>query len=189
MDYRRAVEEVMDDPRYKRNVAFGEPRPGHPEGSVKNHIAELESNLEQLNHRLNGKIDYWKLMFLIHVHDTFKVDAVKGVSARDPRSHGALAREFAGDFIDDPDILAMIQFHDENYFLWKQFRATGEYDTGSFMELLRIIDDWDLFLAFTIIDGNTRGKELDNLTWFIAKVRRYKDTFVDESWVLKIDDE
>jgi hypothetical protein len=185
MDYKKAVENVMIDPRYKRNVEWGKPRPGHPEGKVKYHIAELESNLAQLKHRLTGKNDYWKLMLLIHVHDMFKAEASKGVPATDPRSHGSLAREFASDFINDKDLLTIIQYHGVSYFLWRQLRATGEYDTKVFMDLLSIIDNWDLFLAFTIIDGNTKGKDIEKLPWFIAEVRRYKETLVDESWVQK----
>jgi hypothetical protein len=114
---------------------------------------------------------------------------VKGVSATDPRSHGSLAREFASEFIDDQDMLTMIQYHDENYLLWKQYKATGQYDTESFMDLLRMIENWDLFLAFSIIDGNTRGKDLDNLSWFIGEVRRHRNTLVDESWILKQNDD
>ena len=42
------VAQVISDPRYQKNIEYGEPRSGHPEGKVKYHIAELEENLEKL---------------------------------------------------------------------------------------------------------------------------------------------
>ena len=69
---KQIVERVMADPRYQENIEYGEPRSGHPEGKVKYHIAELEENLEKMASRGISEVQYWKLKFLIHVHDTFK---------------------------------------------------------------------------------------------------------------------
>jgi hypothetical protein len=176
---------ILADERYKRNIDFEYDRPhsGHPEGKVKNHIAELEANLERLKHRLTEE-DYWKLKFLIHVHDTFKAEANQaGVPTTDPRSHESLARAFASEFTDDADLLNIIQYHDENYTLWKQYKNRGDYDREWFQFLLDTIKDWDFFLAFTIIDGNTQGKDIEKLAWFINQVKLYKQTIVDETWV------
>ena len=41
------VTRVVSDPRYLKNIEYGRPRHGHPEGKVKFHIAELEANLEK----------------------------------------------------------------------------------------------------------------------------------------------
>ena len=56
------VKQVIADPRYQRNIEYGEPRSGHPEGRVKYHIAELEENLDDLAPRIS-KDQYWKLKF------------------------------------------------------------------------------------------------------------------------------
>ena len=45
---REVIEKILADPRYQTNIEYGEPRPGHPEGKVKVHIADLEANLVQL---------------------------------------------------------------------------------------------------------------------------------------------
>lgn len=172
------------DSRYQRNIEYGEPRSGHPEGKIKYHIAELEENLERLVSRGITEEQYWNLKFLIHVHDTFKADAIGDVPIRSPNSHASLARKFASEFIDNEDLLNMIQFHDVNYSLWKQFVATGFYDIQRFHDLLATIQDWDLFLMFLIIDGSTQGKERSKLIWFIQEIVKHKDTVVDESWVL-----
>jgi hypothetical protein len=178
------VEKVVTDPRYIKNVEYGEPRSGHPEGKVKSHIADLEANLEVLKPRLSSEADYWKLKFLIYVHDTFKAEAEPDTPVLNPRSHASLAKGFAAEFTDDKDLLNMIQFHDENYALWKQFARNGSYDSRRFQLLLDTIQDWNLFLAFTIVDGCTAGKERSKLAWFIDEVNQHKNTNVNESWVL-----
>ncbi len=180
------VEKIITDPRYQKNIEYGEPRPGHPEGKVKLHIADLEVNLENLKRmgRIQRKEDYWKLKFMIHVHDLFKADAEKNSPTLHPRNHATLARQYASQFTDDTDLLNMIQFHDENYKLWKQFLQTGSYNLKQFQSLLTAIHDWDLFLLFIIIDGCTKGKDYQKIHWFISEVRKFKTTLVETSWVL-----
>jgi hypothetical protein len=178
------VERIMADPRYQKNIEYGEPRSGHPEGKIKFHIAELEENLEKLVVRGISAEQYWKLKFLIHVHDTFKADAIPNSRILNPSSHASLARKFAAEFIQDEDLLNMIQLHDVNYALWQQFRHTGSYDLARLQHLLDTIQDWELFMLFLIIDGSTRGKERSKLLWFMREAAKYKDTVVDESWVL-----
>ena len=185
MDYQKILKLVLTDERYRENIEFEYPvtQSGHPERKVSNHIAELEVNLEKLKNRLSREEDYWKLKFLIHVHDTFKAKASReGVSTTDPRSHESLAREFASEYIDDADMLNIIQYHDENYTLWKGFKKTGNYDRELLEFLLDTILDWDLYLAFAIIDGHTAGKDIDKLDWFIKLIKKYKKTNVDETW-------
>ncbi|MBL8077644.1 MAG: hypothetical protein JNM55_06765 [Anaerolineales bacterium] len=183
-NYRKLIEKIIEDPRYQENIEYGEPRPGHPEGKLKYHIAELEENLEALKARGISEEGYWKLKFMIHVHDTFKKEAVPGVRILGPLSHASLAKEYASQFVDDLDLLNMIQFHDENFALWKQYHATGSYDVPRFTKLLETIQNWNLFLMFLIIDGSTKGKERASLRWFMEEVRKYQETVVDESWIL-----
>lgn len=178
------VEKIFADPRYQSNIEYGEPRSGHPEGKVKYHIAELEENLEKLASHGISEEQYWKLKFLIQLHDTFKAESIPDSPILSPNSHASLARKFAAEFVDDEDLLNMIQFHDMNFALWKQFAATGAYDGQRFKNLLETIQDWDLFLLFIILDGSTEGKDPEKIRWFIGEVRKYKDTNVDESWVL-----
>ena len=178
------VQQIINDTRYLKNIEYGEPRPGHPEGKVKYHIAELEENLETLRSRGISEEQYWKLKFLIHVHDTFKAEAVPNSAILHPYSHASLARKFASEFTTDADLLNMIQYHDVNYSLWKHFKATGLYDSGRLSALLETIMDWDLFLMFLILDGSTIGKHPEKIRWFIDEVKKYKKTIVDETWLL-----
>jgi hypothetical protein len=179
------IEKVKADPRYLRNIEYGEPRSGHPEGKVKFHIADLEANLEILREAkgISGE-DYWRLKFMILVHDSFKAEEERHSPTLHPRNHATLAKEYASQFTDDSDLLNMIQYHDENYELWKEFSETGQYDQEKFQDLLVKIKNWDLFLLFIIIDGCVKGKEYSKLGWFVNEVKKYRQTIVDSSWVI-----
>ena len=93
MNYETLFHTITQDSRYQSNLDWGKPRPGHPEGTVRAHLIELEENLYRLRSHLSEEA-YWKLKVLVHVHDTFKKDASKGVAIEDPRSHASLARRF-----------------------------------------------------------------------------------------------
>jgi hypothetical protein len=168
-DFRRVFELVTAHPRYLANLNWGEARPGHPEGTVRAHIAELEGNLDRLRARVTEE-EYWKLRVLVHVHDSFKADAKRGVAITDARSHASLAREFLAGFCADAGLLAMVQFHDEPYALYGQFERAGTYNAERFERLLGAIGDWDVFLAFNIIDGCTAGKLPEPLRWWLRGV-------------------
>jgi hypothetical protein len=169
MDYRATLDAIFADPRYQKNLDWGKARRGHPEGTVRMHIAEIEQNLETLRPRLSDA-DYWRLKLLIHTHDSFKAESERGVAITDPKSHASLARHFLAEFCDDPDLLAIVQYHDEPYALWRQFEAKGEYNQDRLVTLLENIADWNLFLAFNIIDGCTKGKGREPLHWFFKEV-------------------
>lgn len=167
-DYVSILDTIQRDERYRRNLDWGKPRAGHPEGTVRAHIAELERNLKQLRPKLS-ELDYSKLQVLIHVHDSFKAEAKSGVAISDPRSHASLARSFLAEFCTDSDLLTMVQLHDEPYALWRQDQH-GRFNTERFNALLNAIKDWNLFLAFLIIDGCTEGKGREPLQWIFAKL-------------------
>jgi hypothetical protein len=168
-EFQAALEAVLKDPRYLSNLDWGQVRRGHPEGTVRAHIAEIERNLETLRPRLSD-VDYWKLKLLIHTHDTFKAESQRGVPITDPRSHASLAREYLEAICRDEDLLAMVQYHDEPYALWRQFHAMGRCNQERFAALLSKIKDWNLFLAFNIIDGCTQGKSREPLRWLFGEV-------------------
>jgi hypothetical protein len=169
VDYQKAFQAVVADPRYLANLDWGEPREGHSEGTVRAHIAEIEPNLERLRPKLSDE-DYWKLKLLIHTHDSFKREAQPGVPIQDPRSHASLARGFLAIHCTDDDLLAMVQYHDEPFALYRQVETKGKYNQDRFDALMRAIRDWNLFLAFNIIDGCTGSKSRDPLYWLFREV-------------------
>lgn len=155
---------VTQDPRYLANLDWGKPRRGHPEGTVRAHIAELEDNLKALDIE-PGSDAYWKLKILIHVHDSFKAQATPKVPISHPASHASLARAFLSRHCKDRDLLAMTQLHDESYAIWRKIHFGGELNEARLNKLLHAIKDWRLFLQFMLIDGATDGKDLGPLEW------------------------
>ena len=129
-NHRKAFEAIVADERYLRNLDWGKPRHGHREGAVRAHIAELEGNLEILRPKL-AEDDCWKLKLLIHTHDSFKAEAKPGVAIADPASHASIARAFLAEHSDDSDLLAMVQFHDEPFALYRQVEHKGEFNRSS----------------------------------------------------------
>jgi hypothetical protein len=165
----KAFDAVVADPRYLSNLDWGESRPGHPEGTVRAHIAELERNLATLRPRLDDE-QYWKLKLLIHTHDSFKAEARPGAAIADPDSHASLARAFLASHCDDADLLAMVQLHDEPFALFRQAKSKGTHNRDRFEALFHAIHDWNLFLAFCIVDGCTDGKSREPLHWLFREV-------------------
>jgi hypothetical protein len=182
-DYKDIFETIRGDPRYQRNMDWGKPRPGHPEGRVGAHIQELEDNLEGLRHKLS-ETDYWRLKVLIHTHDTFKSEAQPGVPITAPNSHASLARAFLAEFCDDADMLAMVQYHDEPFALWRQCASKGNVNNERLSTLLTTIQDWNLFLAFCIIDGCTDAKEREPLRWLFRRLGGKVETRFTEADIL-----
>jgi len=67
-------------------------------------------------------------------------------------------------------MLQMLQYHDEPIALWRQFMSKGRCNRRRLAALLTNIQDWDLFLAFNIVDGCTLGKDREGLRWFFQQV-------------------
>ena len=186
MDYSAILQQIIDDPRYQKNLDWGTARPGHPEGTLRAHIAELEHNLARLTPRLSSD-DVLKLRLLIHSHDSFKPDADPAAAIQHPDSHASLARKFLAEFCADPDLLAMVQNHDESFALWRQAQTKGSCNQQRWATLLQAIGDWDLFLAFLIIDGCTKGKSRAPLKWFFEELKGKIASRFSESDILPLE--
>lgn len=178
IDYQNVYRRVVADPRYATGITYGKPRAGHSEGTVQAHIAELELNLESLKPILRHHQEYWQLKVLIHVHDTFKYWAKRNSSINDPESHATLARNFLAEFIDDNEMLDMVQYHDESFALSRQFEQKNRYSVGRLVDLIKRIRNFDLFMLFVIIDTYTAGKMHDakwRIRWFYDEVKKYSE--------------
>jgi len=85
----------------------------------------------------------------------------------------------------DADLFAMVQYHDEPFALYRQFDSRGKYNEERFNVLLEAIHDWNLFLAFNIIDGCTSGKSREPLEWFLREVAGEVESRFTEEDVLR----
>jgi len=85
------------------------------------------------------------------------------------------------------DLLNMMQYHDESYAIFRKLKPDGTFDSQRLLELMAKIRDWDLFMAFMVIDGCTRGKSAAPVEWIIHKASGLVETRVDQTWVIRHD--
>lgn len=165
--YEVALEKLRCDPRYLSNIDWGEPRKGHPEGSIGSHIEELEFNLAAIDEFLDSD-EIAKLRLMIHIHDLMKPNVVPGGP-----HHGELAAQLLKEFCDDEDMVHMIREHDTFFRLWLASRPNTEVALHEDLDdLKRKIKDWNLFSTFLIIDNLTAGKDPRPLDWALHQIHK-----------------
>jgi len=154
--------------------AWGNPRRGHPEGSVGAHVADLLRTIDEWGEVGARRAE---LRFLALVHDSLKFQVSKERPNSGENHHAARARAFAEGLIDDERLLATIEEHDRPYGLWRKLRRKGELDEGAFEAMLARIADLSLFVRFVELDGSTNGKSPQPVEWFRDELRRRGRTY------------
>jgi hypothetical protein len=167
---------IVADPRWKAGVAWGEPRPGHPEGRVEAHIVEVLANLEKLN--LDPTVRM-KLRLIGLVHDSFKNEVDCSQAKSGANHHAMIARKFAQNYTSDDDVLDLIELHDEAYNSWGIGSRRGDWSKAQATAarlLDRLGDRIDLYLAFYRADNAAGDKRQEPLEWFETLADDRKDT-------------
>jgi hypothetical protein len=127
---------LSTDPVLQEGLAWGEPRRGHPEGSVGAHAADLLTTIERWGETGRRREE---LRLLALVHDSLK-DRVQHWRPKTGENHHAMrARRFAERYVDDERLLATIELHDRPYNLWRKMRRRGHLDEHAFTEMLERI--------------------------------------------------
>jgi hypothetical protein len=155
------------DPVLQEGLAWGEPRRGHPEGSVGAHVADLLGTIERWGETGKRREE---LRLLALVHDSLKYRVQNWRPKTGENHHAMRARRFAESYIDDERLLATIEQHDRPYSLWRKMRRRGRPDEHAFTEMVDRIPDVDLFLRFVELDGSTEGKNHEPIRWLKAEL-------------------
>lgn len=158
-------EEILKDKVVIDGLDWGKPRNGHPEGQVCLHVEQILKAIDDLKVDVNER---WSLRLLAIVHDSFKVNA-KGSCD----NHGTIARKYIAKYIDDEDLLSMLELHDKPYSIWRTFNQTGKFRQVAFEKMLEQIKDIKLFLKFVKLDGGVKGKDSTPRDWFENKLKEY----------------
>jgi len=153
---------VTRDPELLAGLAWGEPRAGHPEGSIAAHVQDLLSTLDSWNEPADRRE---RLRFIALVHDAFKGDVMERLPKVGRNHHADRARRFAERYTSDLDVLCAIQHHDRPYALWRKMKRKGSLDERGFTKMLEDIPDTDLFVRFVELDGSTEGKNREPVHW------------------------
>jgi hypothetical protein len=164
---------IAADPEWREGVEWGEPRPGHPEGAVKHHIADVLANIER---EAASPEERRRLRLAALVHDTFKYRAAEG-SARvgSEGHHGTLAARFLERFVDDPELVEVVRWHDEAFAAWLGLVSRGDRrraERRAKALVKRLGGTLPLYLAFFRADNATEGKSPESAAWFESVARR-----------------
>jgi hypothetical protein len=157
---------IVADPAWQEGARWGEPRLGHPEGSVASHISEVLANVDR--HAIDED-DRARLRLAALVHDTFKYQVDQTKPKRGDNHHAMLARRFAEGYLDDPDLLDVIELHDEAYNSWSKGVCSGDWASAE--DRARALIDrlgsrLPFYLRFYRADNQTGSKSQEPLEWF-----------------------
>jgi hypothetical protein len=161
--------EVAADPELRAGLAWGRPRPGHPEGSVAAHVADLLRTIDGWGFTGARRAE---LRLLALVHDSFKNQVQEWRPKTGANHHATRAKQFLARFTTDPRLLYTLEHHDRPYALWRKMQRKGHLDEKAFTAMLDQIPDPELFLRFIELDGSTEGKKPAPVDWFRDELRR-----------------
>ncbi len=157
---------IAADSQWQEGVQWGKPRHGHPEGTVKAHIATVLNNVDRFYAESPERHD---LRLIALVHDTFKHQVDADRSRTGENHHAMRARRFAEQYIKDEPVLEVIELHDEAYNAWQKGNRDGKWDRArerAAVLIERLGDTLSLYVAFYHCDNTTEGKQPDCLEWF-----------------------
>jgi hypothetical protein len=163
---------IAGDPEFLAGLEYGRPRPGHPEGAVKWHIADVLANVDRW---YRDTPHYPALRLIALVHDTFKYQVDPSQPKYGPNHHGVYARKFAERYVDDPATLDVIERHDEAYNAFQQGHRHGDWQRAE-QRGTRLINQLgaalDLYREFHRCDNETGNKSQKCREWFETLVSR-----------------
>ncbi len=170
-------ERIAADPEWQRGAEWGDPRPGHPEGAVKFHIAEVLANVERY---AETAADRSRLRLIALTHDTFKHRVDESRPRVGENHHGLIARRFAERYITDPVVLEIVELHDEAYNAYSMGSRRGawvEAEARAHRLLDRLGSSALLYRTFFRCDNETGSKTSESFVWFArVSARREKPT-------------
>lgn len=158
---------IANDPEWQRGVEWGRPRRGHPEGAVKHHIADVLANVDR---EAADDEERRRLRLAALVHDSLKYRAAEGSAPVGSQGHhGSHAARFLERFVDDPELVELVRWHDEAFAAWFGLNRRGDRPRAEQRALAladRLGPSLPLYLKFFRADNGTRGKSREAVDWF-----------------------
>ena len=159
--------EIAAAPEWQQGVEWGTPRRGHPEGAVKHHIADVLANADR---EAADDEERRRLRLAALVHDSFKYRAAEGTApVGSAGHHGSHAARFLERFVDDPELVEVVRWHDEAFAAWFGLNRRGDRLRAERRALAlaeRLGPSLPLYLKFFRADNGTRGKSREAVDWF-----------------------
>lgn len=157
---------IMRDPEWADGARWGKPRRAHPEGSIAAHVADVLQHVDEVAIDAH---DRSRLRLVALVHDTFKHRVERRLPRIGRNHHGALARRFAERYVDDQQVLEVVELHDEAYNAWRSGRRRHTW-TKAEARAQRLIErlgpSLPFYLRFYRADNASGDKDPEPLRWF-----------------------
>ena len=164
---------IAADPEWQQGADWGTPRRGHPEGTVKQHIADVLANVER---EAETPDERRRLRLAALVHDTFKFRAPEGSApVGSPGHHGTHAAKFLARFVDDPELVGIVRWHDEAFAAALAHRHGRKRRAEERVKALvrRLGPALPLYAKFFRADNATGDKDRRSVEWFEGLVRKW----------------
>ena len=156
---------IAADPEWREGIEWGTPRRGHPEGAVKTHIADVLANVDR---EAASPDERRRLRLAALVHDSFKYRAPESsASVGGDAHHGSHAARFLERFVDDPDLVEVVRWHDEAFAAWMGRRRNPVRAEARVRALARQLGPaLPLYRRFFRADNATGDKSPKSVEWF-----------------------
>ena len=154
-------------PEFRNGLLWGEPRFGHPEGSVAFHVREVLDNISLVPHL--SATDRTRLRLIALAHDAFKYKEDRSRPRDWNKHHGVLARRFLEAYTSDTAVLDVVETHDDAYYSWLyKNRNPSPRPLSTLMD--KIGYSLQLYYLFFKCDTQTGDKTQAPLRWFEKEV-------------------
>lgn len=170
---------LLTIPEFRHGLLWGEPRFGHPEGTVAMHVREVLDNINLIP-ALTVK-DRANLRLVALAHDAFKYAEDRSRPRDWSKHHGVLARRFMEKHTEEQDVLDLVEMHDDAYYAWLyQGRNPSPRPLGDLLG--KIGHCLQLYYLFFKCDTQTGDKTQAPLRWFEETVTELNVVKIKPFW-------
>lgn len=155
---------LIATPAFLSGLAWGKPRPGHPEGAVLYHIQEVLANLDDQD---LTTIQRQELRLIALAHDTFKIEEDRLSRLHQRIHHGQLSAIFLEAWPVSHTVRQIVHWHDEAYYSWRMVQLGMPHEGLQRIQnlFIRLAPWWSTFSAFFRADTLTGDKDPAPLAW------------------------
>ncbi|MBI4140029.1 hypothetical protein HY483_03645 [Candidatus Woesearchaeota archaeon] len=163
---------ICNDPEFLEGIFWGKSRPGHPEGTIALHVKEVLDNIDKLSVDADIRRN---LRIIALIHDSFKYKVDPSKNRTPVYHHGFIARKFAEKYVNDLDILDIIELHDEAFRAWARGHRYNNWREAEVLarKLIGRIKDMKLYMLFYKCDTMTGDKSHEGYDWFGSFVSKH----------------
>ncbi len=170
---------LLSVPDFRQGLLWGEPRFGHPEGTVAIHVKEVLDNISLIPNLSATDRSHLRLIAL--AHDTFKYKEDRSRPRDWSKHHGVLARRFLEVYTREAVVLDVVETHDDAYYHWLSLNCNAA--PRSINDLLdKVGYCLQVYYLFFKCDTQTGDKTQAPLRWFEKQMPNIEPVVLKPFW-------